>query len=119
MVFSSIEFLLFFLPLFLILYGLSPDKIKNAVLLTGSLIFYALGDVKSLPLLMLSVLINYFFGLHLERRDSVRPRKGQRPEVETGQRKKNTAKKKSKKEVIYENYIRNRAERKRRVLFMS
>ncbi len=119
MVFSSIEFLLFFLPLFLILYGLSPDKIKNAVLLTGSLIFYALGDVKSLPLLMLSVLINYFFGLHLERRDSVRPRKGQRPEVETGQRKKNTAKKKSKKEVIYENYIRNRAERIRRVLFMT
>lgn len=68
MLFSSIEFLLFFLPLFLILYGLTPDKYKNVTLLLGSLVFYALGEPKFVLLLMLSVLINYFFGLHLGRK---------------------------------------------------
>ena len=34
-------------------------------LLSGSLIFYAFGDPESLVLLMVSVMINYFFGLHL------------------------------------------------------
>lgn len=68
MIFSSIEFLLFFLPIFLIVYGLTPDKCKNMTLLLGSLVFYAYGDPKFLAVLMLSVLINYFFGLHLGRR---------------------------------------------------
>ena len=68
MVFSSVKFLLYFLPIFLILYGLVPERIKNLVLLAGSLIFYALGDVKSLPLLMMSVLVNYFLGLRLDKR---------------------------------------------------
>ncbi len=68
MLFSSIGFLLFFLPLFLILYGLTPDKYKNVTLLLGSLIFYALGEPRYLFLLMLSVFINYFFGLHLGRK---------------------------------------------------
>ncbi len=68
MVFSSVEFLLLFLPLFLILYGLTPDKYRNVTLLLGSLIFYALGEPRFLALLLLSVIINYFFGLHLERR---------------------------------------------------
>ncbi len=36
-------------------------------LLSGSLIFYALGEPGYLLLLMISVIVNYFFGLHLER----------------------------------------------------
>lgn len=65
MIFSSIEFLLFFLPVFLVVYRLVPDRMKNAVLLLGSLIFYAYGEPKFLVLLMVSVLVNYFFGLHI------------------------------------------------------
>lgn len=65
MIFSSIEFLLFFLPVFLVVYRLVPDRMKNAVLLLGSLIFYAYGEPKYLVLLMLSVLVNFFFGLHI------------------------------------------------------
>lgn len=65
MVFSSREFLLFFFPLFFIIYSLTPGKLKNVTLLSGSLIFYALGEPESLALLMVSVLLNYFFGLHL------------------------------------------------------
>lgn len=68
MIFSSVDFLLIFLPAFLLLYGLTPAKMKNLVLLAGSLIFYAVGEPKYLFLLMLSVIMNYFFGLHLGRR---------------------------------------------------
>lgn len=67
MIFSSIEFLLFFFPLFLALYSLTPRKLKNVTLLSGSLVFYAYGEPICLMLLMLSVLVNYFFGLHLGR----------------------------------------------------
>ena len=67
MIFSSIEFLLFFLPIFLLLYALAPGKMKNVTLLSGSLIFYALGEPKYLGILLLSVGVNYLFGLGLER----------------------------------------------------
>lgn len=56
-----------FLPFFLLLYRISPDRIKNMVLLAGSLIFYALGEPRYLVLLMVSVLLNYMAGLHLEK----------------------------------------------------
>ena len=67
MIFSSVEFLLLFLPFFLLLYRFSPDRMKNLVLLAGSLIFYALGEPRYLVLLMVSVLANYMLGLHLEK----------------------------------------------------
>lgn len=67
MVFSSVEFLLGFLPAFLLLYCITPAKAKNVVLLTGSLIFYGYGEPHYLILLMVSILVNYFFGLHIGR----------------------------------------------------
>lgn len=67
MEFSSIEFLLCFLPLFLLLYGVTPCFLKNAVLLMGSMVFYALGEPEYLWLLIVSVSVNYFLGLHLAR----------------------------------------------------
>lgn len=65
MIFSSIEFIFYFIPGFFLLYGFTPEKYKNFVLLVGSLIFYSLGEPAYLVHLMLSVLINYFVGLHL------------------------------------------------------
>ena len=65
--FSSIEFLLCFLPLFLLLYGVTPYCLKNAVLFTGSLVFYAFGEPEYLWLVIVSVSVNYFLGLHLAR----------------------------------------------------
>ena len=44
MIFSSIFFLFVFLPITLLLYFLVPWKLKNAVLLIVSLIFYAWGE---------------------------------------------------------------------------
>ena len=60
MVFSSLEFIFRFLPLFLIIYYIMPARFRNAVLFLGSLCFYAWGDLKYLVLILISILINYF-----------------------------------------------------------
>ncbi len=67
MLFNSIGFLFCFLPVFLLLYGITPKRYKNITLLSGSLIFYAAGDLKFLPLLMVSVLINFLLGQGISR----------------------------------------------------
>lgn len=43
MVFSSIIFLFYFFPIFFLIYYLAGDKYKNAVILAGSILFYAWG----------------------------------------------------------------------------
>ena len=63
MLFSSIPFLFYFLPAVLILYFLVPFKLKNAVLLLFSLIFYAWGEPKYVFLMIAS--ISLFFGCGL------------------------------------------------------
>lgn len=88
MIFSSIEFLLLFLPAFLIFYRFSPDRIKNAVLLIGSLIFYALGEPRCLVLLMASVLGNYMAGLHLEQMPRRKGKKNQHRESKYNRKRK-------------------------------
>jgi alginate O-acetyltransferase complex protein AlgI len=60
MVFSSPTFLFYFLPVFLLLYYLLPWK--NGVLLVASLLFYAWGEPRFVPLLVLSAFVNYIFG---------------------------------------------------------
>lgn len=65
MVFSSIDFLLYFLPIFFLLYVISPDKIKNVTLVSGSLVFYAMGEPRCFVLLIVSVYVNYYIGLCL------------------------------------------------------
>lgn len=44
MQFNSIEFIFYFLPLFLAVYYIVPSKLRSAVLLVGSLVFYALSS---------------------------------------------------------------------------
>ena len=65
MVFSSVEFLLYFLPIFFLFYWISPKKFKNFTLLLGSLFFYAKGEPAYLALLIGSVYCNYYIGLCL------------------------------------------------------
>jgi D-alanyl-lipoteichoic acid acyltransferase DltB (MBOAT superfamily) len=59
MVFSSLEFLLVFIPVFLVIYFVTPDKYKNYILLTASLVFYAYGEPAYLLLMVFSILVNY------------------------------------------------------------
>lgn len=62
MLFSSITFLYYFLPVMLFIYFLVPKRMKNGVLLAGSLIFYAWGEVKYVLLMVISILIAYISG---------------------------------------------------------
>jgi alginate O-acetyltransferase complex protein AlgI len=63
MVFSSIPFLFFFLPIFLLLYFIVPYKYKNIILLIFSLIFYAWGEPIYILLMVFSSIVDYFNGL--------------------------------------------------------
>lgn len=67
MLFSSSVFIFIFLPLVLFLYYISGKKIRNYILLLASLIFYAWGGVNYLKILMVSILINYIFGLLIDK----------------------------------------------------
>jgi alginate O-acetyltransferase complex protein AlgI len=72
MLFSSISFLFFFFPTFLILYYVLPWK--NGVLLAASLVFYAWGEPRFVPLLIGSALLNYSAGLLVGRAEGPRRR---------------------------------------------
>jgi alginate O-acetyltransferase complex protein AlgI len=60
MVFSSTLFLFYFLPIFLLVYWLVPQRAKNAVALVASLLFYAWGGLNFLGLFLGSVVVNFF-----------------------------------------------------------
>jgi len=63
MLFSSIPFLFYFLPAVLILYFLVPRKLKNAVLLLFSLVFYAWGEPKYVFLMITTISLFYGCGI--------------------------------------------------------
>ena len=65
MAFSTIPFLFAFLPVALILYRIVPARARSIVLIALSLVFYAWGDVRHLPVLLFSMVFNYFAGMEL------------------------------------------------------
>ena len=69
MIFSSIIFLIHFLPVTLALYYLAPPRLKNTVLFLCSLLFYCWGEVRFFPVMLALILINYLCGLGMERFD--------------------------------------------------
>ena len=67
MVFSSTIFLCVYLPLVLLGYYICPKKGRNLFLLIVSLVFYAWGEPKYVFLMMFSIVVNFVFGLLMER----------------------------------------------------
>ena len=67
MIFSSIPFLYYFLPIVLIAYFIVPQKLKNFVLLVSSLFFYAWGEPRYVFLMAFTILLGYIFGLLIEK----------------------------------------------------
>ena len=67
MVFSSIVFIFYFLPVFLFCYYTSP--FKHGTLLFFSLFFYAYGEVIYTYVMLVSILINHAFGLWIAGQD--------------------------------------------------
>lgn len=60
MVFSSITFLVYFLPLFLLAYHLTPNKFKNACILIFSVIFYAWGGPKFIFVILGTTFLDFY-----------------------------------------------------------
>ena len=67
MVFSSIAFLFYFLPILLVTYYLVPNKLKNIVLLAASLFFYFFGEPVYVLLMIASIVSSYMFGLLIDK----------------------------------------------------
>lgn len=67
MVFSSLIFTFFFLPLVLILYYLSKEKYRNYILLIASLYFYSYGEPKFVFIMAGSILCNYLMALLVDK----------------------------------------------------
>ena len=67
MVFSSITFIYYFLPIVLLIYFLVPNKYKNFILLISSLLFYFYGEPVYIWVLLLSCFINYMSALLIEK----------------------------------------------------
>jgi len=75
MVFSSILFLFYFLPAILFLYFLFPEKYRNAVLLTASLLFYTWGAPKFIPILLTTTIIDFYIVENINKSKSEQKRK--------------------------------------------
>ena len=67
MLFSSVTFLFFFLPITLMLHQLLPWRWKNHVLLAASVVFYASGEPVYILLLAFSAFVGWLHGLYMTR----------------------------------------------------
>jgi len=67
MVFSSLFFIFFFLPIFLILYYIVPVKYKNIILLFFSLLFYSWGEPVYILILLFSSVVDYTNGFFINK----------------------------------------------------
>ena len=67
MVFSSLIFTFYFLPVVLLLYYLAKDSYRNYILLAASLCFYAYGEPKFVFIMVFSVALNYGIALLIDR----------------------------------------------------
>ncbi len=77
MVFSSLTFLLWFLPCVLTVYFIAPKKAKNAILFAFSLLFYAWGEPIYVGLMILSTVLDYCCGRAVDKhRGTPRAKRG-------------------------------------------
>ena len=67
MLFSSIEFLYYFLPIVIIGYFLLPQVLRNGWLLLVSLVFYAWGEPKLIWVMLASIVLNWAWGIGIGR----------------------------------------------------
>jgi len=72
MVFSSSIFLFFFLPLVIAGYYLLKENFRIYFLLLASLFFYAWGEPKYVLIMLLSIIINYSFGMLIDKSHTIK-----------------------------------------------
>lgn len=71
MLFSSIPFLYYFLPVMVAIYFILPRKMKNGALLFGSLFFYAWGERLLVLMLVFTIFLGWLFGIMIENRKAM------------------------------------------------
>ena len=67
MVFSSLPFLFFYLTVVLLIYKLTPLKLRNLFLFLASLFFYAWGEPVYIVIMFLSTAVDYIHGMLVEK----------------------------------------------------
>src|SRR6476620_376088 len=75
MVFSSIIFLVYFLPLFLIIYFFIPQKFKNYFLLAASFFFYSWVSPKFIFIVLCFTILDFYLVQSIFKSDDKRARK--------------------------------------------
>lgn len=77
MLFTDHFFILYFFPIFFILYFLFRKslKISDIILIVFSLLFYASFGINNLPILLIPMVIDFFAGIYLEKEKSKKRRK--------------------------------------------
>ena len=75
MIFSSILFLLYFLPVFLLVYNLVKDQYKNGVILAASIIFYSWGAPKFVVILIASTILDFYIVKHIYQTTKIKVKK--------------------------------------------
>lgn len=67
MIFTSISFLYYFLPIVLLVYFLVPKSMKNFILLIASLFFYFYGEQKYILVMLAEIVLAYFGTILLDK----------------------------------------------------
>ncbi len=75
MLFSSMTFVFMFLPIVLLLYLVTKKELHNPILLIASILFYAWGEPKYLAIMLLTIIINYFGAILIDKNKSPQNKK--------------------------------------------
>lgn len=75
MVFSSVIFLVYFLPIFLAVYFITPRVAKNYVLLAASIFFYAWGAPRFIFAILATTTVDFYFVKLLHQAENEKKRK--------------------------------------------
>ena len=74
MVFSSIVFLYIFLPIMLLIYFVMPRKLKNAVMILASLVFFAWGEIRYIFIMLILAVMDFFCGKGINKNEGNKPK---------------------------------------------
>lgn len=77
MVFSSVIFLFYFLPLALLGYYMIRQELRNIYLLATSLFFHGWGEPRFVFVMLLVICISYISGVLLDATDTYHTQKGE------------------------------------------
>ena len=67
MVFSSSFFLLYFLPIFLLLYYVIPQKFKNTLIVIASILFYSWGGPSYIFIIFFSIFLDFYIAKQIHK----------------------------------------------------